>query len=58
MAIKRQVLVEFMDIKGLNVVDDFTAQLINVHVTEVNVLTPIVHQPPAFVFQFLFPTMV
>lgn len=32
-----EVLIELVDIKGLNVGDDITAELTNVHITEVNV---------------------
>lgn len=37
MAVGREVLVELVDIEGLDVGDDIAAQLADVHVTEVNV---------------------
>lgn len=51
--IEWQVLVKFMDVKGLHVVDDLTAQLGDVHVAEINVLSTTFHEASAFVLQLL-----
>lgn len=58
MAIKREVLVKLMHIKGLHVADDISAELRDVNVAEVNVLPAAVNEATAFVFQILLHPMV
>ena len=57
-AVEGQVLVELVDVEGVHVPDDLTAQLGDVHVAEVNVLTPTVHQAAAFQLQLLLAPVV
>jgi glycerate-2-kinase len=52
-AIEGQVLVKLVDIEGVHVADDFTAELRDVHIAEVDVLTPAVHQTAPFQLQLL-----
>lgn len=57
-AVKREVLVELVNIKGLHVADDIGAQLVDVHITEVNVLPAAVGKAAPFVLQILLNSVV
>lgn len=52
-----KVLIELTHIKGLHVAHDVCTELRYVYVTEVNVLTPSVQQPPAFILHVLLSAM-
>lgn len=54
MAIEREVLVKFVNVKGLHIADDISAELRDVYIAEVNVLPAAVNKTTAFVFQILF----
>lgn len=58
MAVKREVLVELVHVKGLHVADDVGAELGDVHVTEVDVLPAAVDEAATFVFQILLHAVV
>lgn len=57
MPVQREVLVKLMNIKGLHVADDISAQLTDVHIAEVNVLPAAVGKAAAFVLQVLLNSM-
>lgn len=58
MAIQRQILVKLVDVEGLHVADHLTAQFRDVHIAEVDVLSPAFHQTAPFMLQFLLAPVV
>lgn len=58
MAVEREVLVKLMDVERLHIADDISAELRNVYVAEVDVLSAAVNKTAAFVFQILLHAMV
>lgn len=53
MAVEREVLVKLMHVEGLHVADDISAELRDVYITEVDVLSTAVNQTTAFMFKIL-----
>lgn len=57
-AIEREVLVKLVNVKGLHIADDISAELRDVYIAEVNVLPAAVNKSTAFMFQILLHPMV
>lgn len=58
MTVQREVLVKLVDVEGLHIADDISAELRDVYVAEVDVLPVAVNKAAAFVFKVLLRSMV